>query len=235
VHLMDALPALARAQRYGDVRQTDTTALKQVSDVLLRRICAGLPRAVTGLDEDNATQMRGRIDEVSAAVGLLRDTTAEGSTVLAMWHDTLAATIDRRDVHGQLVGRMVRLLHDAERLDDVAVRLQRALSHGADAAAKAAWVDGFFADGALLLIHDHELRRLLEAWVQGLSEPEFVDLLPLVRRSFATFSPAERRAIGERIGAAGRVVEDELDASIDEELAALALATVQMILRAGHA
>jgi hypothetical protein len=87
----------------------------------------------------------------------------------------------------------------------------------------------------VLLIHDHELRRLLEAWVQGLSEPEFVDLLPLVRRSFATFIPAERRAIGERIGAAGRVVEDELDASIDEELAALALATVQMILRAGHA
>ena len=235
VHLMDALPALARAQRYGDVRQTDTTALKQVSDVLLRRICAGLPRAVTGLDEDSATQMRGRIDKVSAAVSLLRDTTADGSTVVGMWHDTLAATIDRGDVNGQLVGRMVRLLHDAERLDDVAVRLQRALSHGADAAAKAAWVDGFFADGALLLIHDHELRRLLESWVQALSEPEFVDLLPLVRRSFATFSPAERRAIGERIGSGGAVVEDEEDAGINEELAATALATVQMILRAGHA
>jgi Family of unknown function (DUF5682) len=235
VHLMEALPALARAQRYGDVRRTDTTALKQVSDVLLRRICAGLPRAVTGLDEDNATQMRGRIDEVSGAVSLLRDTTAEGSTVLAMWHDTLAATIDRRDVHGQLVGRMVRLLHDAERLDDVAVRLQRALSVGADAAAKAAWVDGFFADGALLLIHDHELRRVLEAWVQGLGEPEFVDLLPLVRRSFATFSAAERRAIGDRVASAGDVAEDEQDANIDKELAAPALATVQMILRAGHA
>jgi hypothetical protein len=178
--------------------------------------------------------MRRRIDEVTASVGLLRDTTAEGSTVLAMWHDTLAATIDRRDVHGQLVGRMVRLLHDAERLDDVAARLQRALSFGADAAAKAAWVDGFFADGALLLIHDHELRRLLETWVQGLTEPEFVDLLPLVRRSFATFSPAERRAIGERVGSARGVVEDEQDANIDEELAAVALATVQMILRAGH-
>jgi hypothetical protein len=234
VHLMDALPALARAQRYGDVRQTDTTALKQVSDVLLRRICAGLPRAVAGLDQDNATQMRRRIDEVSAAVGLLRDSTAEGSTVLAMWHDTLAATIDRRDVHGQLVGRIVRLLHDAERLDDVAVRLQRALSHGADAAAKASWVDGFFADGALLLIHDHDLRRLLEAWVQGLTEREFVDLLPLVRRTFATFSPAERRVIGGRLQLAGRVADEEEAAGIDEELAAPALATVQMILRAGH-
>ena len=233
VHLMDALPALARAQRYGDVRETDTTALKQVSDVLLRRICAGLPRAMAGLDEDSATQMRRRIDEVSTAVGLLRDSTAEGSTVLALWHDTLAATIDRRDVHGQLVGRMVRLLHDAEQLDDVAVRLQRALSHGADARARAAWVDGFFADGALLLIHDHDLRKLLEAWVEELTEREFVDLLPLVRRTFSTFSSAERRAIGERVQSAGRGDEEEA-AGIDEELAAPALATVQMILRAGH-
>ena len=233
VHLMDALPALARAQRYGDVRETDTTALKQVSDVLLRRICAGLPRAMAGLDEDSATQMRRRIDEVSTAVGLLRDSTAEGSTVLALWHDTLAATIDRRDVHGQLVGRMVRLLHDAEQLDDVAVRLQRALSHGADARARAAWVDGFFADGALLLIHDHDLRALLEAWVEELTEREFVDLLPLVRRTFATFSSAERRAIGERVRSAGRGDEEEA-VGIDDELAAPALATVQMILRARH-
>ncbi len=234
VHLMDALPALARAQRYGDVRQTDTSALSQVSDVLLRRICAGLPRAVAGLDEDNAVQMRQRIDQVSAAVGLLRDSTAAASGVLALWHDTLAATIDRRDVHGQLVGRMVRLLHDAERLDDVAVRLQRALSHGADATAKAAWVDGFFADGALLLIHDHDLRRLIEVWVSGLNEREFVDLLPLVRRTFATFSPAERRALGNRVGTAGGGEDDEKAAAIDEVLAAPALATVQMILRAGH-
>ena len=42
------------------------------------------------------------------------------------------------------------------------VRLQRALSAGVPAADKAAWVDGFFADGALLLIHDAELRSLLD-------------------------------------------------------------------------
>jgi hypothetical protein len=44
VHLMDALPALARAQRYGDVRQTDTRALRQVGVVIVKRICVGLPR-----------------------------------------------------------------------------------------------------------------------------------------------------------------------------------------------
>ena len=50
VHLMDALPALARAQRYGDVRQTDTTALRKVSEVLVVRICAGLRQAVATLE-----------------------------------------------------------------------------------------------------------------------------------------------------------------------------------------
>ena len=66
--------------------------------------------------------------------------------------------------------RIVRLLLDAERLSDVPVRLQRALSAGVPAADKAAWVDGFFADGALLLIHDAELRGLLDDWVCQLDE-----------------------------------------------------------------
>ena len=70
VHLMDALPALARAQRYGDVRQTDTRALRKVSEVLVVRICAGLQRAVASLDATNAATMRRRIDAVNTAIGL---------------------------------------------------------------------------------------------------------------------------------------------------------------------
>ena len=107
--------------------------------------------------------------------------------------------IDRTDVHGLLLGRIVRLLLDAERLTDVPVRLERALSAGVPAADKAAWVDGFFADGALLLIHDAELRRLLDEWVCQLDEAQFVDMLPLLRRTFGTFAAAERQAIAERI------------------------------------
>ena len=102
------------------------------------------------------------------------------------------------------LGRIVRLLLDAERLSDVSVRLQRALSAGAPAADKAAWVDGFFSDGALLLIHDAELRGLLDAWVCQLDDAQFVDMLPLLRRTFGTFAAAERQAIAERIASGGR-------------------------------
>jgi hypothetical protein len=249
VHLMDALPALARAQRYGDVRRTDTSALRQVSAVIVRRICAGLPRAAAGLDTDEATAMRRRIDGVQAAVVLLdegsRQQRPDGEGVRQgepgrrlqstsdglpdTWLLTLAGMIDRTDVHAQLVGRLVRLLFDAERLADVAVRLERALSHGVDAAAKAAWVDGFFADGGLLLIHDPVLRGLLDDWVRALDEREFVDMLPLVRRTFGTFSAAERRAIAERIADTSAPSEVATE-QVDSALAAPALAIVEEIL-----
>jgi Family of unknown function (DUF5682) len=227
VHLMDALPALARAQRYGDVRQTDTGALRQVSTVIVRRICAGLPRAVAGLDADGATAMRRRIDGIQGSVGLLAESAED---LRATWLRTLAGLIDRTDMHAELIGRLVRLLFDAERLDDVAVRLERALSRAADAVAKAAWIDGFFADGALLLIHDPVLRGLLDDWVRGLDEREFVDMLPLVRRTFGTFSTAERRAIAERIAAAEAPATVPVAEQVDAELAAPALATVDLIL-----
>ena len=223
VHLMEALPPLARARRYGDVRRTDTAALTRVIATLVLRMCAGLSRAVSGLDADNAAAMRRRIEEVTAALGLLG--AADG--LRDHWFATLLELADRSDLHGLLEGRIVRLLTDAEVLDDAPVRVGRALSYGVGAAAKAAWVEGFFADGALLLIHDPELRALLDDWVGGLTEAEFTDLLPLVRRTFGTFTPAERRTIAGRLGStvAATVSED-----LDPERSARALATIDILL-----
>jgi len=125
---------------------------------------------------------------------------------------------------------LVRVLFDAGRITDGPVRVHRALSYGAPAPDKAAWVDGFFADGALLLIHDVELRALVDGWVAELSDSEFTDVLPLVRRTFSTFTPPERRLIGERLAAArsGRQAPRTV-ATYDLELAAAALAVVDQI------
>jgi hypothetical protein len=242
VHLMDALPALARAQRYGDVRQTDTRALRKVSEVMVVRICAGLRQALASLEATNAAIMRRRIDNVSTAIGLLSEsvTDTEDSAparqpeLRARWLETLGTMIERTDVHGLLLGRIVRLLLDAERLSDTSVRLQRALSAGVPAADKAAWVDGFFADGALLLIHDAELRGLLDGWVCQLDEAQFVDMLPLLRRTFGTFAAAERQTIAERIAVGADNLDRQRPDEVDLELAAPAVATVDLILGRRH-
>jgi TctA family transporter len=48
-------------------------------------------------------------------------------------------------------------------------------------------------------VHDDALFRLVDQWVTGLSADHFVQVLPLVRRTFATFPAPARRQIGERV------------------------------------
>lgn len=252
VHLMDAFPALARAQRYGDVRRTDIATLRQVSEVLLLRICTGLPQALGGLDDDAAAQLRRRLDAVHAAIGLLEADTAPDPTQASIasdpnrpgvsdparlrnrWLAVLTAAADRPDLNGQLAGRIVRILVDAAIVDDAPARVARALSHGVPAAHKAAWVDGFFADGAVLLIHDPVLLSLLDRWLSGLAPDEFADVIALVRRTFAGFAgfaESERRAIAGRVAAGpDGSLRQPLDLELDLDLAAPALATVRLIL-----
>ena len=228
-HLMEALPPLARASRYGDVRETDTSALDRVADALLERIRAGLPAALTGLDDDSAAQLRDGITGVHAALAL-RDEPA----LRDRWLDTLTGLADRDDVHGLLTGQLVRLLRDAGRLDGPAAgaRLARALSVGSAAAVKAAWVEGFLAGGGLLLVHDTDLLAVLDRWVVELEPQAFVDVLPLLRRTFGSFAPAERRSLGEQIRRPSATTPGAApaDDDLDLDLAAPVLRTVELLL-----
>jgi hypothetical protein len=226
-HLMEALPPLVRAGRYGDVRATDTAALDRVADGLLERIRAGLPAALTGLDDDAAKDLRERVLGVHAALTLREQPAARDR-----WLDTLAGLADRDDVHGLLTGSLVRLLRDAGRLDGPAagLRLERALSVGPSAAAKGAWVEGFLAGGGLLLVHDADLLAILDRWVRGLDAQAFVDVLPLLRRTFGSFAAPEKRSLGSRLRGrpAGPAVAD--DDHFDADLAAAVLPTVELLL-----
>ncbi|MGO4428267.1 DUF5682 family protein, partial [Streptomyces sp. MCAF7] len=78
-HLAQALPALVRSVRYGDVRGTDTAALAEVAVGLAERALIGLPPACFGLDTDGATEMRGHMEAVHQAVGLLAEIGAGGT------------------------------------------------------------------------------------------------------------------------------------------------------------
>jgi hypothetical protein len=227
-HLMAALPALARSLRYGDVRGTDTGALGTVADAILVRVCAGLPAGIGSLDDDGAQQMSTSIDEVHAAVAL-RDESAGRDR----WLDTLAKLIDRRDVHGLLVGRMVRLLLDSGRLPigEAARRLSAALSVGTTSAGKAAWIQGFLAGGGLLLLNDPELLSILDDWVSTLDTDDFVSVLPLLRRTFGTLPGGERRNLADKLKkrSTGPSPAEETD-DIDADRAAGAIATVALLM-----
>lgn len=218
-HLMAALPTLTRTLRYGDVRGTDVTALIDVADSLLIRICTGLAVAVTGLDDPSAEEFRDHLDKVHSAVMVRDDRDAS-----ARWLQAMAGVIDRDDVNGLLVGRMVRLLRDSGSITETAAaqRLSRALSVGSAPTAKAGWVDGFLGGGGLVLVHDRALLTLIDTWVRQLREQDFIDTLPLLRRTFGAFETGERRAIGQAVRG-GRRVETTVETDTRRGRAAMAV------------
>jgi Family of unknown function (DUF5682) len=229
--LMAALPALVRALRYGDVRGTDTRALAEVAAALITRICAGLPAAVSSLADDAAATMRARLDAVHAAVGLYAQTA--GDEVRDRWLAVLAGLAGRRDLHGLLGGRITRLLTDGQVLGqaEAAGRFAAHLSVGPTAADKAAWAEGFLAGSGLLLVHDPGLLAVLDDWVAGLPDREFLDALPLLRRTFAGFSAGERANLGAAVRQLGSGPPAATAAEpADERRAAGVLQTVAAIL-----
>jgi hypothetical protein len=235
-HLMAALPALVRAVRYGDVRGTDTSALATVADAVTDRICAGLPAAVTSLADDAAARMRDAVDQTHRALDLHAQH-ERGRAAQARWMAALTGLAGRRDLHGLLAGRVVRLLTDAGRLarEEAARRFAAHLSVGVTAAAKAAWAEGFLAGGGLLLVHDRDLLGVLDGWVAGLNEQEFMDVLPLLRRTFGGFAAAERANIADavrQLGGGARPVRAE--EAVDAGRAAAVLETVASILGASR-
>jgi Family of unknown function (DUF5682) len=243
--LMTAVPALVRAIRYGDVRGTATGALSAVVDALTVRVCAGLPAAVGGLADDAASVLRASLDGMHAALGLHAQG-ALGAQARSRWMTALSELDGRRDVHGLVAGRVVRLLADGGVLSpqEAAGRFAAALSVGVLPADKARWAEGFLSGSGLLLAHDRDLLDILDGWMASLSGQEFLDVLPLLRRTFGEFAEPERSSIGRAVrhlsgggshrrgGVASDAARDGAgDADeIDAERAAGALRTVAMIL-----
>ncbi|MFI0965326.1 DUF5682 family protein [Streptomyces sp. NPDC021080] len=206
-HLAQALPALVRSLRYGDVRGTDTRALAGVAAGLAERVFVGLPPACAALDGDAAAEMRGHVDAVHGAVGLLGEATAgavEPGGVRGRWHAVLRVLAARETVPGVVRGRAVRLLLDeGELAQEEAARLMGlVLSPGTEPADGAAWIEGFVGGGSgggMLLVHDERLLALVDTWLTGVPAEAFTDVLPLLRRTFSAYEPGVRRTLGELV------------------------------------
>ena len=225
--LMDALPPLARVLRYGNVRGTDATAVSTVVDGLVARVCIGLASAAASLDDDAAATFASQVDGVHGAIALLDDPEDR-----AAWRESLLRLIDLDGLHGLVAGRSTRLLLDESVIDsaDAARRMRLALSPGADPAVGAGWVEGFLRESGTILLHDQDLFDTIDRWVTDMPQDAFENVLPLLRRTIATFSVPERRSIGERILAGRRDRVAAASAGIDEERADLVMPILARIL-----
>ncbi|NJN65585.1 MAG: hypothetical protein HC884_02160 [Chloroflexaceae bacterium] len=196
VQMMRTLPGLANVLRYGDVRKTDTTAVGHVVNGLVVRICIGLPGACSSLNDEAAAAMFKLLVATNDVITMLQH-----PEHLAQWQAVLTQLANQQGMHGMIAGRCVRLLLDQRVFDhdEAARRMGLSLSLANEPAYAAAWIEGFIRGSGALLVHDTTLWQVLDGWVTALAGDTFTQILPLLRRTFATFEAPERRSLGERV------------------------------------
>ncbi len=200
LELMDALPPLGKALRYGNVHRTSHELVAPIVDALVARIAVGLPGACASLNDPAATEMLSRLTHVHQTIQLLKQ--PEHGRI---WGQALEKLVRQGGANGLIAGRSARLLLDTRSLSsaEAGVWMRRALSRSVPPAGAAAWIEGFLGGSGLLLLHDLKLWAIIEEWIEELSTERFVEVVPLLRRTFATFAPAERRQLGERVRGSG--------------------------------
>ncbi len=214
-HLMDALLPLARVARYGDVRGTHAGQVMPILVGMFERMVVGLPAACSSLDDDAAAQMVESMSLVQQTIDLV-----DRADFRETWYARLQSLMQSQ-VHPLLRGWCCRLLLDKGQLDDESLyRAARlALSPANPAAECAAWVTGLLKGSGMLLLHQDDVWAVFDRWLGELAPDVFTEMLPLLRRAFADFTPSERRRMGEKVKhlEAGRPRADARPRSPDAE------------------
>ena len=218
--MIDALPPLVRILRYGSVRHLDRSIVQQVVDGLITRICIHLPSTIVRLDDDAAEEMYGKIGMMQQIVHTLNQPEQK-----AVWSAVLERIAEQRDVHHLLVGQAVRLLFDdgVFSAETTAIHMQQTLvvSHAStrDQLMQIGfWIEGFLKGSDLIMLHDEQLWNLLDRWIVRLESSEFKGVLPLLRRTFATFGESSREQMHRKVKG-GREREGVVSAEFDPQRA----------------
>ena len=229
-NLMDALPSLVNIIRYGSSRQINLDAVLTVIDQIIPRLCIGLPSATINIDEEVATTTFKKIVAVNRAIHTLND-----SKHIQSWYDALEKIMGMT-VNGILVGLSTRILFDKNYIDTevASTFMHLALSKGSDALFSAQWVEGFLNGSGLLLLYNENLWQIIDNWIDELGEDRFMEILPVLRRTFSRFSHPERQkmlALAKK-GKLTRVVkkEETKEIPMNQERIEKVLPTLKLLL-----
>jgi hypothetical protein len=224
--LMSSVLELAQIIRYGSVRALPVDALWPVLEVISIRVHNGLEASCIACDDDAARQLMTAMDAASSGFAMLhRDNFSQ------RWGDTLLQLAAAEAVHPLIQGRVCRLLLDSGELSES--RLEEAfylaLSASQEVLQAAAWIEGLLSGGAPALLYDNRIFSLLDGWVCCLDDDHLLQVLPVLRRIFATFASADLSSIGDRV-LQGKSDLIESSRTIDPQLAESALDCIARLL-----
>lgn len=200
LEMMDAIPDLSHIVHYGNVRQLDFSKLNDMLHALTARILAGGVLACIHIDEETATDILQKLINIQYAIATLNR-----PELNEMWSSFIGQLRLAAQVHPLLAGYATRIENEQGRLTPEQMQdiFSFYTSPGNAPSDMAHWLEGFLhASGSILLLND-TLWNLINHWICTQSAEHFTERLPILRRTFSQFTPAERRKLGEKARASG--------------------------------
>jgi hypothetical protein len=196
IQLMEVIPNLVNVNRYGNVRKTDAELVMNIINSMVVRICVSLPTACTAVQEDAAQHLLDLFFKLNDAINVLQQ-----QELTQQWQQTLHNIAYSKNTSPIIAGYTTRLLNDYKILvnDELVKVFYYAMSAATPPAMAAAWLEGFLKGSGTILLIDNNLWTVVDNWVSELEDTVFTEILPLLRRTFSSFSNAERRKLGEKV------------------------------------
>lgn len=227
--LMKSVPGLANIVKYGNVRNTDTAVLKQMLDSMIVRICVGIHLSCINIDIDAARELLDLVVNTDYAIAIVND-----EAMLSEWQEALVKIIGSGQSNPLIAGYATRLLKDKGviEMEEAGKKLSFFMSVTNTPSDAAYWFEGFLKSSGTILLLDDQLWNLMNSWIDSVAEESFTELLPVLRRTFAEFTSAERRKLGEKARgmASGSAVLKVARENIDEERAMKIIPVIQTLL-----
>ena len=227
-NLMEALPSLVNIIRYGSSRNIDLPSVNRVIDQIIPRICIGLPNSCININEEASAEIFKKIVSSNRAIHTLNE---KGH--IQSWYDALEKIMGMT-ANGILVGLSTRILFDKNFIDTeiVSTFMHLSLSKGSEAIFGAQWAEGFLNGSGLLLIYNDALWQIIDNWLDGLTEERFMEILPILRRTFSKFSHPERQKMLElaKKGKLNIIKRVEEKVALNQERMDKVLPTLKLLL-----
>ena len=193
--LMKAVSPLVRVLRYGTARQLPEDALRSLILSISVEINAGVRMGSRGLDEETTAARIAAMEAYDEALRLFGD-----DALTASWQNELGRIVDDDQVTPSIAGLSLRRLHDVRAWDLSRVGTEFLRHTGSHQPKESgAFLEGFLRGGSEVLLQDEPLLELLDGWICDLSETDFTDSLPLLRRSMSNFDTVARRRLLETV------------------------------------
>jgi len=193
--LMKAVSPLVRVLRYGSARRLPEDALRSLILSISVEINAGVRIGSRLLDEDTSAARISAMEAYDEALRLFND-----EALTASWRSELGKIISDDRVTPSIAGLSLRRLHDVRSWEPEKVAAEFARHTGSRQPEESgAFLEGFLRGGSEVLLQDEPLLQLLDEWLCELSETDFTESLPLLRRSMSNFDTVARRRVLEKV------------------------------------